>query len=346
MDKIHPFTAQTEIEEQAADWLVRLDGDQPPTEQEMAELKQWINRSPVHREQLRRLTQFWHRANILTELSFPLADSQRPQGLWDRLKQQYTQSWSAPVLAGAAMLLSLAVGLLLLYPSSSGVSGNGIYETRIGEQNTITLVDGSVIQLNTNSQLQVDYIDNQRNVMLIAGEAHFEVAKDKRRPFSVQAGEGSVRAVGTAFSVRLNQQALKVIVTEGKVALEESSQSIEKTPRGFLHQGQAVEFSPLSEANIDDQIQELNKQDIEKQLAWRNGLLLFDGETLRQVIDEVNRYTKLNIEIIDSEVADISIGGQFRVGEIDAMLTVLEHSFNVDVRRPDVDTVQLAIQQL
>ena len=109
------------------------------------------------------------------------------------------------------------------------MSGNGIYETRIGEQNSITLVDGSVIQLNTDSHIQVNYEKNQRSIVLMAGEAHFEVAKDPSRPFVVKAGDGMVRAVGTAFTVRINPEALKVIVTEGKVALAAATKVLPAT---------------------------------------------------------------------------------------------------------------------
>lgn len=358
MDNIHPFTAQSDIEEQAADWLVRLDSERPPSGEELADLKQWINRSPAHRQEFQRLTQYWHSANILTELSFPLPGSQRPQSLWAKIKRRLSQSWPVTAAVGTAMAVSLSIGLVLLSPGLKGVSGNGIYETRIGEQNTITLVDGSVIQLNTQSQLQVNYLDNQRNVVLITGEAHFDVAKDSQRPFVVKAGQGSVRAVGTAFSVRLNQQALKVIVTEGKVALaraelkdsqQSSGLSSSALPRpdinqGYLVQGQAIDFEPQSHRSIDSQVQQLERKDIEQQLSWRKGLLLFSGEPLSQVISEVNRYTKLNIKIIDSEIADISIGGQFKVGETEAMLKVLEASFGINVTRPNQTTVHLTLQ--
>ena len=192
---------EEDIEQQAADWLIRLDGDRAPSAAELEELKAWMQRSPAHKAQLKRLTQYWHRANLLTELSIPLPDSKRPNGLFASLRYQFRQlftyNWQATTSFGAALTLTVAVvtGLLLINPDD--VSGNGIYETRIGEQNSITLVDGSVIQLNTDSHIQVNYEKNQRSIVLMAGEAHFEVAKDPSRPFVVKAGDGMVRAVGT-----------------------------------------------------------------------------------------------------------------------------------------------------
>ena len=194
------------------------------------------------------------------------------------------------------------------------------------------------------------------------------MAKDSSRPFVVKAGQGLVRAVGTAFTVRMNPQALKVTVTEGKVALRKfepqkvETNSIEpentqltdiETPatpvpptkdRGYLVQGQSVDFKPQASSGLGNPIQQLKQHDIEQQLAWRQGLLLFAGEPLAQVIKEVNRYTKLDIQIIDADIADLSIGGQFKVGETQAMLKVLETSFGINVSRPNQTTVHLRLQ--
>ena len=374
MDNIHHLTPAEDIEQQAADWLVRLDSDRAPSQQDLDALKEWMQRSPAHTAQLKRLTKYWHSANLLTQLSFPLPGSQRPDGLLCNLRYQFKQLFihgrQASATLGVAFTITLAIGAGLLFNNlnGAGVSGNGIYQTRIGEQNTITLIDGSVIQLNTNSRLQVNYESDQRDVVLIAGEAHFEVAKDTRRPFVVKAGEGIVRAVGTAFSVRMNPQALKVTVTEGKVALRTfepqelaainthnkntqlGSSEIAAPPlpstkdRGYLVQGQSVDFQPQAETGLGNPIQQLKQHDIEQQLAWRKGLLLFAGEPLAQVIEEVNRYTKLDIQIIDADIADLSIGGQFKVGETEAMLKVLEISFGIDVSRPNATTVHLALK--
>ena len=373
MDNIHRLTTAEDIEQQAADWLVRLDSERAPSQQDLDDLKEWMQRSPLHTEQLKRLTQYWHSANLLTELSFPLPGSQRPDGLLSNLRYQFkqllTHGRQASATLGVAFTLTLAVAIGLLFNNfnGAGVSGNGIYQTRIGEQNSITLIDGSVIQLNTNSRLQVNYESQQRDVVLMAGEAHFEVAKDPSRPFVVKAGEGMVRAVGTAFSVRINPEALKVTVTEGKVALRtfepqaveakstepkniqlaDSETTAAPVPpakdRGYLVQGQSVDFQPQADAGLGNPIKQLEQHDIEQQLAWRKGLLLFAGEPLAQVIDEVNRYTKLDIQIIDADIADLSIGGQFKVGEIEAMLKVLETSFGINVSRPNATTVHLAL---
>ena len=345
MDNIHRLTPTEDIEQQAADWLVRLDSDRAPSPKELAELKAWMQRSPAHKAQLKRLTQYWHKANLLTELSFPLPGSQRPEGTLANLSYQIRRLFNNSWQAAGALTVTAALALGLLFGNPDSISGNGIYETRIGEQNSITLTDGSVIQLNTDSHIQVNYVENQRNIVLIAGEAHFKVAKNKRRPFIVRAGDGQVRAVGTAFTVRLNPDAVKVTVTEGKVALASSTQTAApQTPtRGYLLQGQAVDFKPQANTGLGNQIQQLAQADIDQQLAWHRGLLLFAGEPLAEVIAEVNRYTQLDIKIIDQDIANISIGGQFKVGETEAMLKVLETSFGIDVTRLNANTIHLGL---
>lgn len=359
MDNVHSLSSEEDIEQQAADWLLCLDDEHKPSKTELKQLTDWVQRSPAHKEQLQRLAQYWHCANLPADLSpSPSGNestnskpSARSTGnLFHRL---INNSWQATASLGAALTITAAVALGLFMDDSSGISGNGIYETRTGEQNSITLTDGSVIQLNTGSRIHVNFVDQQRTLSLIAGEVHFQVAKDETRPFIVKAGEGLVRAVGTAFSVRLHPEALKVVVDEGKVALATSldapssdrlvtvKRSID---RGYLVQGQTVEFVPDASTGLGNEIQQLKQNDLEQQLAWRKGVLLFSGEPLAEVIAEVNRYTSLEIEIIDEEVADIRIGGRFKVGETEAMLQSLGIGFGLKVTRPSPGKVHLALK--
>ncbi len=377
---IHPFSSQEEIENEAADWLARLDSPVPPQGEELSTLKAWINRSPAHREALQTLTQFWHEANVLTELSFPLQRKVRESGgetqdsaigFWQSLRNAcQTLAWQGvgTMAVTLAVMLGLSTWVTDLWDNGyPTVAGNGIYETRIGEQNTITLVDGSSIQLNTGSRVEVDYTDARRSIALMQGEAHFDVSKDPSRPFEVAAGQGRVRAVGTAFTVRYAQPnsqtattALAVTVTEGKVALEavvpeaksqdeEASDlnvEIAKLPKaivvGTLGASQQVIYDPGQQQALGDAIKSLSKQDLAKQLAWREGLLLFDGEPLRTVVQELNRYTAIRIEILDPVIADYAVGGQFQLGDPRAMLQAMALSFNLELLEVNPNHIQLS----
>jgi transmembrane sensor len=359
MNNVHEFTPAEMIEIEASDWLAQMDGDQKLTQQELASLKQWMNRSPAHRAEINRQIKFWQQANVLTELSFPL-----PQK-----KNQENQFWSFSVfwqrmgVSVAALVAVFVIGfsMNIQTPSAVHISGNGVYETRIGEQNAITLIDGTVIELNTASRVQVDYTTQRRSIRLMQGEAFFTVNKDPHRVFEVAAGNGVVRAIGTAFAVRFNEQALTVSVTEGKVALAavssqasqtsqalQTSQSLPFTSNqadiadiGSLVAGQRAEFEPLLAHTLEDVTESISIDVIGKELAWRKGLLLFNGESLTNVVKEMNRYTKLTIEIADPSIADIQIGGQFKVGETEAMLENLAVSFGLDVYQVNQHLVQL-----
>lgn len=348
-----------DIEQQAADWLLRLDTDQGPSQAELKRLRAWVERSPAHREQFKRLTQYWHCTTLPADLSFSPANSSESEATKatsvSAFQRLFSSGWRGTAILGTALSLTAALAMGLLMDNSSGISGNGIYETRTGEQNSITLVDGSVIQLNTGSRIHVNFVDNQRTVSLMAGEVHFEVAKDTTRPFIVKAREGLVRAVGTAFTVRLQPQALKVVVAEGKVALATSldkpnsdnntAETVKRAvDRGYLIEGQTVDFVPEADKGLGNEIQQLKQDDLDQQLAWRRGMLLFAGEPLSEVIAEVNRYTSIDIKIIDAQIADIRIGGHFKVDETDAMLQALEMSFGIQVTRPSDNTVHLALK--
>ena len=354
-------TAAEAIEQQAADWLLRLDTERGPSRAEIAELRAWLKRSPDHKQQFQRLTQYWHCTHLPADLVFstqqPSAEAAASLGA--RLQGLFSSGWRAAATLGAGLsVVAAALAIAVLMDNASGISGNGIYETRKGEQNSITLVDGSVIQLNTGSRIHVNFVDSQRTVSLMAGEVHFEVAKDSTRPFIVKAGEGLVRAVGTAFTVRLQPEALKVVVAEGKVALATSldqppgDSNSSHTPetvkraidRGYLVEGQTVDFVPKADDGLGNEIQQLAQDDLDQQLAWRRGMLMFAGEPLSEVIAEVNRYTSVDIEIIDEQIADIRIGGHFKVAETDAMLHALEMSFGIQVTRPSPNTVHLALK--
>ena len=105
--------------------------------------------------------------------------------------------------------------------------------------------------------------------------------------------------------------------------------------------GQRAEFEPLLAHTLEDVTESISIDVIGKELAWRKGLLLFNGESLTTVVKEMNRYTKLTIEIADPSIADIQIGGQFKVGETEAMLENLAVSFGLDIYQVNQHLVQL-----
>ena len=366
------FPDRQAIAEEASAWLIKLDGDNPPSAEELAALREWLERSPHHREQLGSFADFWGKMNVLTELAVPLG---HPQGRAKRsfvanlrhaLPQTGRAGWVAAVIIfgiGAAAVLSLRPDSLL--------SSNGFYATAVGQQLSTTLADGSVVLLNTNSQIKVDYGNGYRDIRLLQGEAHFTVAKNAAHPFRVFAGNGRVQAVGTAFSVYLKHNTIDVTVTEGEVVLayvyhpgagrlpqqetgpggDRSSGSNAIVDSGFIktvgviRAGESATLRSGPDADIINTInaiETVGAQEMAQRLSWREGMLTFAGDPLEDVVVEISRYTTVSIEITDPVVRAMRIGGRFPIGETDAMFDALEANFGLRVTRLSHDRVLLS----
>src|SRR5690349_16119807 len=216
MSEVVNFASPHRVDEQAAEWIARLDAG--ITHEETAELREWLSAHPSHPEALARMAALWDDMAMMKELSalFPLPGSKSRSGL---------QRWAAPVVATCGVV-ALAVAAIMWFDGSPSVSlgertvldrYHGHYETRIGEQSTAMLPDGSSIALNTNSAVDVSYSNTERRIVMNRGEALYEVMKDPSRPFNVYANGHIVQAVGTAFDVHLKPKQVEVTVTKGTV---------------------------------------------------------------------------------------------------------------------------------
>lgn len=359
---IVPLPDFNEIDEQAASWLARLNGD-AVTEEDRSAFEEWVATSPGHAAAFERLSEslttmqslssIWPVGAIKSEPKASIVPLKHVSALVDRL---WTFKISRPVAAyGVAVgvvgcVLTLSIGWLNLFPPER----YAVYTTGVGERETISLADGSSIVLNTASRLEVRYDETARDITLTYGEGYFDVAPDKARPFSVFAGDGVVQAVGTAFAVRLDDAQVKVIVSEGDVALgtiafaadqEATSKRDERSvvrkntvkPLSDLSSGQKAVFSSEIEA-----VDPISAQETERMLAWRHGMLAYDGETVGDVVRDISRYTNLRIVITDPSVQDIAVTGRFRVDELNAVFNAFEASFGLKVEQTDGGTVYIS----
>jgi len=214
-----------------------------------------------------------------------------------------------------------------------------IVATRVGEAKEVGLSDGSSIDINTASNLQVNYNHSGRAVHLTNGEAVFSVAHDAERPFIVYAGQHQVRAIGTVFSVRLIDDQVNVTVTDGRVEINSpantsvSSASVpkERPAAAVLVRGQSAMATPQGVKLI----KAVDLQKIEQRLAWRDGMLDFSGETLAYTVNEIMRYTPYEIEIEAGGLGSRRIGGVFRIEDVDHFIEVLEESFDIEADQFD-----------
>ena len=358
MKDVVDLQTRSTIDEEAADWLIRLNRTEEPSEDERAELQEWMSRSPVHRKELQRYAELWGSMNILTELSVPLG---KPKNKFRQTSSPLSWNLFAhPALVGvtAALVVAVFVGTFFWQRPDTWLVNNGYYATAVGQQRSITLADGSIVVLNTNSQIQVGYGESYRDIRLLTGEAHFTVTKNPGIPFRVYAGGGRVEAIGTAFSVYLKEGLVDVAVTEGRVAIASvnvsdlrssskgrdnptlSTSDNDAVVLGTLDAGQVVTIaeaggdSKKEEGTLKD-LHNIEMQEINRRLSWRQGFLTFSGERLEDVAKEISRYTTVNIEIASADLRAIRIGGRFPVGETQAMFDALEENFGLIVTRVD-----------
>ncbi|HEY6621802.1 MAG TPA: FecR domain-containing protein [Steroidobacteraceae bacterium] len=227
-------------------------------------------------------------------------------------------------------LLRIAAAFLILSSTASTIwyfSGHGAdsYRTSIGALSTIPLADGSKVTLNSNTQIDVVFSNRARTVRLDRGEAFFEVSKDATRPFVVEIADKRVVAVGTRFSVRRDEDDLRVYVEDGRVQIKRPGTSPEAAE---------TQLSAGSEARIAKRsilVDRPTAAQVEQILSWRTGYLRFRDTRLADAVAEFNRYRSRKIVIEDPAIANIHIGGNFRTDDADSFLSLIQSGFPVKV---------------
>lgn len=336
------------IASEAASWIAQLDGKQM-TDADRIALREWVTRSPRHRVELEKLAHLWCEFDTLTNELFEGLESPPSftQAITAGFRVRPSRAFGFVAACACAFMLIAAISVSL--PTFLGNAPYQVtYNVLEGEHKEISLPDGSSLHLNTSSLIEVVYTKEKREIRLARGEAHFTVAKDETRPFVVHAGGSMVTAVGTAFSVRLDQGDTSVIVTEGVVEFssmtsDDASTDNASQPAGSttLSAGQRVQLTQNANAQ-ELTIKPISEENMKKELAWRRGLLVFEGEPLTHVIDEFSRYTTLQVVISDPEIRDIPIGGVFNAGEIQGLLGALQTSFGVEAIEIEENVIYLS----
>jgi transmembrane sensor len=196
------------------------------------------------------------------------------------------------------------------------------YQTAIGERRVVTLSDGSTLSLDANSEVTVRYGAHDRSLRLLKGQARFDVTHDKKRPFSVIAGNQKVIATGTAFNIDMAGPKILVTLIEGHVVvLEENGDAspAHAWPRTVeLRAGQQLSAAPSAPP-------EIAAANIQRVTAWTIGQIMFDDEPLSSVVERVNRYGGTQIVVADSKVGAMKISGVFNAGDVLGFVEIVTH---------------------
>jgi transmembrane sensor len=281
-----------EIEQAASEWVART--DRGLSAAEARALDRWLAEDGRHRQALMRAQAVWKRLDRAQV--FKIAeDARRGDAAAARRP--------ALGLCAAALLAALAAAAIVrMNFASTHLS------TAVGEIREVPLVDGSRVTLDTASRIAIDYRRETRIVRLESGEALFEVAKDPKRPFIVQAGEVRVRAIGTAFLVRRRSPSdVDVTVTRGAVEVWRETQRPVQ-----VVQLKAGSGTSLTSASIAPP-QQLSTTELGRVTGWKSGVVDLNGRTLAQAAAEINRYNRHPVV-----VADPRLGSERLVGNVSA----------------------------
>jgi transmembrane sensor len=336
------------LQSQASDWLARLDAG--ASEEDRRQLARWLREDPRRAEVLFAMAALWDQMTVLEELSaiFPLKHYTRARhAAWHHNGLILVSAFGGIMVVAGFWSFAARDTTGLLNPSPRMPSA---YETAIGEQATVALPDGSTVILNTNTHIDVDFTGTARNVHLTRGEGLFEVAKNRDLPFRVHAGSRVIEAVGTAFAVQhVEDRHVEVTVTEGRVNLKREASTAggnaAAPPRDQAMRDEVIPLVAGEYAVVDDLVdsierKQLRDEEMDVQLSWRHGMLLFQDEPLDQVLREVSRYTPMLIELDDS-VRQTRVRGYYRAGDVEAMLIALHNNFQIEVERVDENHVRL-----
>jgi transmembrane sensor len=330
MSEIFKFRTRSEIDEEAAVWVWRMDSDAVSAANRDA-FHSWLRRDARHRRAYDDLTRVWTGLNGLAEAKREekIATFTRTSA-GSRLPGR--NAWWA---AAAAIVVGVAVAAWMRMGSEMQT-----FATAVGQQRNVTLADGSVVSLNTNTIVEAHLQHAVRDIYLRQGEAHFQVAHDRSKPFLVHAGDAVVRAVGTQFEVRLrSDQHVDVVVNEGRVevsseaAAEPATAGHGATAAHRSHVHTLAAGQQLSASGNDYSVVPVSTHRLSSVLAWRDGAVVLDDESLSDAIAEISRYTDARIIVNDPQVAAFRVGGRYRTGDVQAFLDALQTAFPVSIRR-------------
>ncbi len=341
---MHPPTNPSDTDPialQASAWLIKRDCGLTAVEQD--EFFQWLGADPRHGEWFARQQRTWKDFNQLAQWRPEHSAEPNPDLLAKPVHRRARWLvWTLPFATAAC----LALVFLWERPWSPQTPSVGPTEVAAQGYERRVLEDGSVIELNRDARVAVDYQPAERLVRLVQGEASFTVAKNHDRPFIVRAGGVDVRAVGTAFNVRLDAQTVEVLVTEGKVRVNDAARGDSllaaaipgETP--LLVAGQKVVLQVATIAPVA--AAQVSAGEVEHLLAWKPVLLDFNSQPLGEVVAQFNRRNRTQLALADDALAALPIVASFRSDNVEGFVRLLELTSGVRAERAG-DTITLRV---
>lgn len=318
----------------ALEWFVLLQsGD--ATSADRRRFQGWIDADALHRREFDRCCRLWGELDSVRPLL--REELARAVGEWDRAAQRPVNVplWScSPARLSAVLTLLLAGVIAGGWWFATGIETME-YRTAKGERRTVVLADGSMVTMNTDTVVDAEFSFFKRAVVLREGEALFAVSHEGRRPFEVKAGSRVVRDVGTQFVVRHEEQRVMVTVVEGAVDVQRFEQAAADQPWQRLTAGERVSYGPAGA------LSPVKTVSLAETTAWLEGKVVFEDRPLSEVIQEVGRYQRGAIRILDPWIGALKVSGVFRTDDWTGFLHALEHAAPVVVSPVNGEVVVL-----
>ncbi len=334
----------TPVEHTAVDWVTRVECGL--TLDERAELDEWLNASPEHREAYDEIRWDWEELDRLAGYHVNYDSSEDPDLIvrkrFSPIEFVPSEYWKFIASAAAVLVVALSVSLTLKEDNREtfAESDDQVVVERIG---TRDLKDGSAVKLNRGAEIEVAFSKSERLVRLSQGEAHFMVAKDASRPFVVLVSGVRLRAVGTEFNVRFAEDQVDVIVTEGTVSIategQESSKS-EDSADALLEENHRA-IVDLQSADRIPQIERIETSVMKEELLWQPELIDFENVSLGIIVEEFNRRNPFKMVIVDASINEARMSSVFWSDNLNGFIRLLESNFSVRAEWGEDGTIYL-----
>lgn len=322
-----PLPDMPDVRDIAAGWFARRRSG-AFNGRDQAELDAWLDADPEHVEAYAAIERAWGGAAAVRGDPRVMARRQallKARGRRTVMLRALAASLAVAVLGGGVVGVQTLTGPRPLATQA--------FRTAVGQRATVTLPDGSVVTLNTDTVVRTRADHDRRLVYLDKGQAFFKVAHDRRHPFVVAAAGRTVTALGTAFDVRVDRGALRVVLVEGKVRVETpvappAPAPTREGPAPVVRPavGQATEMVAGSELVApDDADWRLTRADVMRETSWTRGQIIFDNKPLGAVVEELNRYSDQKMVVSGERLASTPISGTFKPGDLHGFAVALEN---------------------
>jgi transmembrane sensor len=326
---------------EAAKWLARRDRGLSAAEQD--DYLQWLREDPRHAGCIARHEETAHRMRQLARWQ-PSASSEPNPDLFARPRRR----WARVAMSLTAMAAGIALGVFFWPRTAIETAPPSPAQSLLRVNERKALADGSEVELRDGSRIEVVFSEHERRVRLVGGEAQFNVTKDAKRPFIVEAGGVAVHAIGTVFAVRLDAAAVDVLVTEGKVRVETfTPPAAAPTPQreAPIVAAQHRAIVSLAADAPEPQVSEVTPEQIKDALAWRAPRFQFYETPMSEAMAEFNRRNSVHLVAGDAAVGALRIGGVFRADNVEGFVSLLELTMGVRSERRGESEIALLSPQ-